>query len=372
MIEPWSSSLGAKGELQQAWFKVKGIPPDQRGTRTIAKVGGLVGKTVAIDESTRFKPEFVRIKIACINIYEVPDSAESSLGMFLHDFFYELEDPDNYGAKTQKAQVKTSEENNQSNPERDVQPSPKKMKTSSSEFTTSSAFNTSGRSGFSNKVCAKSAPCKFSKGNVSTAPVIPVDIQLNDMEDGEVIPAATYEPSKDLSDNEDSEVSGEFAHQVSQAFGDKEMGDKSVWQFSCTTFYQKEGLESEGKQMKSGVRISEIVEDDVVDPANQKQDSLEACELNLRELSNPCEIIKAQHEDRRWSKRIQQLKEEGKGASCNKKRTAEGLHKEEFHGKLLEGVQVLLSCAHKAMARCNKPARLMLLPPDDQDQDADS
>lgn len=28
MIEPWSSSLGAKGVLQQAWFRVKGIPVD--------------------------------------------------------------------------------------------------------------------------------------------------------------------------------------------------------------------------------------------------------------------------------------------------------------------------------------------------------
>ena len=40
MIEPWSSSLGAKGVLQQAWFKVKGIPADQRSIRTIAKVVG--------------------------------------------------------------------------------------------------------------------------------------------------------------------------------------------------------------------------------------------------------------------------------------------------------------------------------------------
>jgi hypothetical protein len=55
VIEPWNSSMGAKGKLQQAWFKVSGIPVDQRGLRTIAKVGGLVGKIMAIDENTRFK-----------------------------------------------------------------------------------------------------------------------------------------------------------------------------------------------------------------------------------------------------------------------------------------------------------------------------
>ena len=52
IIEPWTSSLWAKGQLQQAWFKVKGIPVDQRSIRTIAKVGGLVGKTMEIDENT--------------------------------------------------------------------------------------------------------------------------------------------------------------------------------------------------------------------------------------------------------------------------------------------------------------------------------
>jgi hypothetical protein len=86
IIEPWSSSTGAKGKLQQAWFKVSGIPVDQRGIRTITKVGGLVGKTVAIDENNRYNPEYVRIKIACRDVKEVPESAEGNLGMHIFDF----------------------------------------------------------------------------------------------------------------------------------------------------------------------------------------------------------------------------------------------------------------------------------------------
>ena len=39
-VEPWSSAVGARGELQQAWFRVSGIPIDQRNVRTIARVGG--------------------------------------------------------------------------------------------------------------------------------------------------------------------------------------------------------------------------------------------------------------------------------------------------------------------------------------------
>jgi preprotein translocase subunit YajC len=65
---------------------------DQRGIRTIAKVGGLVGKTISIDENTRYNPDYVRVKIACREIAEVPESAEGNLGMFIFDFFYEREE----------------------------------------------------------------------------------------------------------------------------------------------------------------------------------------------------------------------------------------------------------------------------------------
>ena len=92
VIEPWKSSMGAKGQLQQAQFKVSGIPIDQRGLRTIAKIGGLVGKTVSIDEQTRFRHDYVRVKIACRDIRQVPPSAECNLGLFIYDFFFELED----------------------------------------------------------------------------------------------------------------------------------------------------------------------------------------------------------------------------------------------------------------------------------------
>ena len=64
-VEQWSAKMGAKGVLQQAWFRVKDIPRDQRSIRTIAKVGGLVGKVMEIDEKTRFRADFVRVKITC-------------------------------------------------------------------------------------------------------------------------------------------------------------------------------------------------------------------------------------------------------------------------------------------------------------------
>lgn len=77
--------------LQQAWFRVKEIPPDQRSVRTYAKVGGLVGKVVEIDEKSRFRSDFVRMKIACRDVSKVPRKAKGTLGMAIHDFIFERE-----------------------------------------------------------------------------------------------------------------------------------------------------------------------------------------------------------------------------------------------------------------------------------------
>lgn len=90
-VETWNSAASAKRELQPAWFRVKGIPSDQRSIKTIAKVGGLVGKTMDIDEKTRNRSNYVRVKIACRDVTQVPPSAESSLGLMIYDFFFERE-----------------------------------------------------------------------------------------------------------------------------------------------------------------------------------------------------------------------------------------------------------------------------------------
>lgn len=46
LIESWSPAVGAKAILQTAWFRVTKIPADQRSIKTLAKVGGLVGKVM--------------------------------------------------------------------------------------------------------------------------------------------------------------------------------------------------------------------------------------------------------------------------------------------------------------------------------------
>jgi hypothetical protein len=90
-IDPWTPAVNAKGCLQKGWFRISGIPMEQRSLVTIAKVGGLVGKVIEIDERTRLRNEYVRARIACRDVTVVPGVVEGSLGLFLYDFFFERE-----------------------------------------------------------------------------------------------------------------------------------------------------------------------------------------------------------------------------------------------------------------------------------------
>jgi len=112
--------MGAKGVLQQAWFRLKDIPADQRSIRTIAKVGGLVGKVMEIDEKTRFRPDYVRVKIACRDFLKVPSSAEETLGIHLHDFTFEIEIQEGQTIKTLNSGIKITKKD----------PKPKRQKAS--------------------------------------------------------------------------------------------------------------------------------------------------------------------------------------------------------------------------------------------------
>lgn len=69
--------------LQQGWFRVTNIPDDQRSLITLAKVGGLVGKIIEIDEKARFIVDYVRMRIAYRDISKVSKTVEGVLGLTL-------------------------------------------------------------------------------------------------------------------------------------------------------------------------------------------------------------------------------------------------------------------------------------------------
>lgn len=90
-IDPWSPSVNAKGCLQRGLFRIRGIPMEQRSIKTIAKIGGLAGKVVEIDEKSGLRNEYVKARIACREVSAVPEVVESALGMYIYDFFFKRE-----------------------------------------------------------------------------------------------------------------------------------------------------------------------------------------------------------------------------------------------------------------------------------------
>lgn len=120
-IYAWTPAIGAKGKLQQAWFRIKGIPVDQRSIKTTAMVDGLVGKMTELDEKTRYKPEYVRARIACRDVTRVPRMAEGTLGIYVFDFHFEREVLDEEEPAEFQSEVKVKQN--------DEPPQPKKPRT---------------------------------------------------------------------------------------------------------------------------------------------------------------------------------------------------------------------------------------------------
>lgn len=77
---------------------------------TLAKVGGLVGKVLEVDEESRYRYDYVSLRIACRDVSKVPKTAEGTLGMYIIDFGFERELPKDAGEKILKSGIKVSDE----------------------------------------------------------------------------------------------------------------------------------------------------------------------------------------------------------------------------------------------------------------------
>jgi hypothetical protein len=130
-VEPWSGVVGAKAELEQAWFRVRGISYDKRSNPTLAYVGSLVGATREIDKDSLHMTGFVRIKIVVKDVSKVLEIAKGAILPFLYDFYFEREVE--WGVPTEKVAIKVG-----SGREDFKQPSPKKPRTENKESGTTS------------------------------------------------------------------------------------------------------------------------------------------------------------------------------------------------------------------------------------------
>jgi hypothetical protein len=90
-IDTWNGFIGAKAELQMAWFRIRGIPFNKRSEETDGYAGSLVGATTVVDKTTLSRTDYVRVKVAAKDITKIPAEAEGAILPYLYGFHYERE-----------------------------------------------------------------------------------------------------------------------------------------------------------------------------------------------------------------------------------------------------------------------------------------
>jgi len=322
LVEPWSSAVGAKGQLQQAWFRVRGIPTDQRNLRTIAKIGGLVGKTVMIDEKTRYNPDFVRLLIACIDVLAVPEIAESSLGIYLYDFYFELEEGAGQMGDGQSSGVKVQDN--------EAQPSSKKQKMDHQMLGKDKSASDSSQKevgdpkhhhsrGYGGDIYTKLCTSSHGKVNLTKGsekgknPEGMSELKggnnelpkLSNMDMEEAIPAATYEPS---------DSSDDFQTQVNRVLGNDTGSSKpnNIWLARCDQMEPADNpsafFANSNVITGSTVKITELnSEGDPISTEIQIEGGNGTSnELDVTKVSDPSVKLREEREDRRHSQRLQE------------------------------------------------------------------
>jgi hypothetical protein len=90
-IDAWNGLAGVKAELQQGWFRIRGIPYDMKSEETAEYAGSLVGATVEVDKASLSRNDYARVKLAVRDLGKVPDTVEGAIVPYMYDFQYERE-----------------------------------------------------------------------------------------------------------------------------------------------------------------------------------------------------------------------------------------------------------------------------------------
>jgi hypothetical protein len=157
--------------------------------------------------------------------------------------------------------------------------------------------------------------------------------------DEEVIPAATYDPNNDVDKEDSSEDSGpsdDYAAQVKKVFGSAAGSSKSTeshWMagdsLDANLGQITHALLESAKQRSSSVKITELHGELSINENDSgvHGETQVAGDINMKELLNPCDMLRSLREERRASERIQKgMMEAGSKLDhpANKKRSLEG------------------------------------------------
>ncbi|KAG2638230.1 uncharacterized protein LOC120658616 [Panicum virgatum] len=185
----------------------------------------------------------------------------------------------------------------------------------------------------------------------------------------EAILAATYVPENEEEYSDNSGSSADFEGQVNQIIGDnvesstrRENLGMAECEYSVNPMKSHSLFTIHSEGTSSGKPMTTMV------PGN----NLENQDINLKELLNPCEMMKAQRTERRTSERIQEDIKKTMGNS-SQKRSLQGLYGSEIQDKIVEGAKILLACAHRVLAQQPRPVIYLPAPTEDlSDEEEDA
>jgi hypothetical protein len=120
-LEKWAGDIEPISIMQEAWFRIKGIPMKFRNKSTVYYAASLVGKPLALDKNYLRHFAYVRVKIGSQDLALVPNSRIGEIKKGFYEFQYsrELFDPSfNTGNKTAVSTDAQGGEGDQGTPKR--------------------------------------------------------------------------------------------------------------------------------------------------------------------------------------------------------------------------------------------------------------
>jgi hypothetical protein len=121
-VDKWNPHVGAKAEIDTAWFRISGIPMEKRPEKKAALIASLVGIPIEVDKSNLKRGDYIRVKIECRDISKVPARVEGLLDRHFYDFTFQREVPVEGASTSWNTWTRTADRNNEDNP------SPKKAR----------------------------------------------------------------------------------------------------------------------------------------------------------------------------------------------------------------------------------------------------
>jgi hypothetical protein len=93
-VDHWYPGYGAAGELDIAWFQVRGIPLNNRNCHVAVFAGSTIGRTLAVDRHSLNNVDYVRIQIGNLNVALVPSVVPNvNIGASFFDLEFTREIP---------------------------------------------------------------------------------------------------------------------------------------------------------------------------------------------------------------------------------------------------------------------------------------